>query len=44
MGRSFFIRDRELVSSDVFMGQIDVFFGSVEVGECHSKNEIKSGP
>ncbi|MCI62800.1 hypothetical protein A2U01_0084057, partial [Trifolium medium] len=44
MGRSFLIRDRELVSSDFSMDQIDVFSGSLEADECLYKNEIRNGP
>ncbi|PNX86825.1 hypothetical protein L195_g042907, partial [Trifolium pratense] len=41
MGRSLLIRDRELVSSDIFMSQVDVFSGGLKTEECHSKNEIR---
>ncbi|MCI90541.1 hypothetical protein A2U01_0111833, partial [Trifolium medium] len=41
MGRSLLIRDRELESKGIFMGQADVFFGSLEAEEYPSKNEIR---
>jgi hypothetical protein len=41
MGRSILIRDRELVSSNYFIGWVDKFSG-LEVERCLSKNEIKS--
>ncbi|MCI65040.1 hypothetical protein A2U01_0086298 [Trifolium medium] len=43
MGRSLLIRDRELVSSGVFMGWVDVFSCGMEADDCLSKNEIRSG-
>jgi hypothetical protein len=44
MGQSLFIRDRELVSNNIFMGQVDVFSGGLEVEEYLSKYEIISEP
>jgi hypothetical protein len=44
MGRSLLIRDRELVSSGVLMGRVDVVFGSLIADERLSKNGIRSGP
>ncbi|MCI25827.1 hypothetical protein A2U01_0047018, partial [Trifolium medium] len=44
MGRSLLIRDRELESSGVSMGQVDVCFGGLKAKECLSKNEIRSVP
>jgi hypothetical protein len=41
MGRAFFIRVRELVSTGVFMGHIDVFADRMEADECLSKNGIR---
>ncbi|MCI89931.1 hypothetical protein A2U01_0111220, partial [Trifolium medium] len=43
MGRSLLIRDRELASSGIFMGRVDVFSGGLEATECPFKNEIRSG-
>jgi hypothetical protein len=43
MGRSFFIRDRELAFSDMFLGWVDGFWWS-GANECSSKNEIRSEP
>jgi hypothetical protein len=43
MGRSLLIRDRELVSSGVFMGRVDVFSCGLEA-ECLSENGIRSEP
>jgi hypothetical protein len=44
MGRSLLIRDRELESSDILLGRVGVFSGSLEAVECPFKNEIRSGP
>ncbi|MCI81666.1 hypothetical protein A2U01_0102940, partial [Trifolium medium] len=44
MGRSLLFRDRKLVSSDISMGQVDVFSGGLEADERLSKNEIRSKP
>ncbi|MCI30117.1 hypothetical protein A2U01_0051326, partial [Trifolium medium] len=44
MGRSLLIQDRELESSSIFMGRVDVLFGGLEAGECRSKNGIRTGP
>jgi hypothetical protein len=44
MGRSLLIRDRELESTGIFMGQVDVFSGGLEVEECLSNNGIITGP
>jgi hypothetical protein len=35
------IRDRELASSDLFLGRISVFHGGLEAVKCLSKNEIR---
>jgi hypothetical protein len=35
MGRLFFIRDRELVSSNISMSRSVVFSGGLETEECH---------
>ncbi|MCI14954.1 hypothetical protein A2U01_0036089, partial [Trifolium medium] len=43
MSRSLLIRDWELVSSDIFMGWVNVFSDGLEAEECLSKNEIRSG-
>jgi hypothetical protein len=43
MGRSLMIRDRELVSSDIFMGRV-VFSDNLKTMECLSKNGIRSRP
>ncbi|MCI91588.1 hypothetical protein A2U01_0112882, partial [Trifolium medium] len=32
------------MSSDIFMGRVDVFYGGLEAVECLSKNEIRSRP
>jgi hypothetical protein len=43
MGRSLFIRDRELKFSDIFLGRVDgLWWYGVE--ERPSKNEIRSEP
>jgi hypothetical protein len=42
MGRSPLIRDRELVSSGIFLSGVDVFSGGMEAVKCLSKNEIRS--
>ncbi|PNX68574.1 hypothetical protein L195_g056245 [Trifolium pratense] len=34
MGRSLLIRDRELESSSIFIGCVDVVFGGLETVEC----------
>ncbi|KAK2394407.1 hypothetical protein QL285_056243 [Trifolium repens] len=46
MGRSLLIRDRELVSTDIFMGWVLglLFSGSLEADERLSKYEIRSRP
>jgi hypothetical protein len=44
IGRTLLIRVRGLVSSSVFMGRIDVFFGGLKADECLSKNEIRIRP
>jgi hypothetical protein len=44
MGRSFLLRDRELASSDIFLGRVGVLSGGMEVVECLSKNEIRFRP
>ncbi|MCI01121.1 hypothetical protein A2U01_0022145, partial [Trifolium medium] len=36
--------DRELVSSGISMGWIDVFSGGLVAKECLSENKIRSGP
>ncbi|MCI37606.1 hypothetical protein A2U01_0058830, partial [Trifolium medium] len=41
MGRSLLIQDRELESSGILMGRVEVFFGGLEAEECPSKNEIR---
>jgi hypothetical protein len=41
MGRSLLIRDRELESSDVFMGQVDVISGSLAIVKGLSMYEIR---
>jgi hypothetical protein len=43
-GRTFFIRVRELVFSDISTGWIGVFFGSLIAEECLSKYEIRNRP
>ncbi|PNY03994.1 hypothetical protein L195_g000405, partial [Trifolium pratense] len=42
MSRSHLIRDRELEFNCIFMGRVDVFFGSLETEEYPSKNGIRS--
>jgi hypothetical protein len=44
MGRSFLLRDRELASSDIFLGRVGVLSGGMEVVECLSKNGIRFRP
>ncbi|PNY14707.1 hypothetical protein L195_g011391, partial [Trifolium pratense] len=34
MGQSLLIRGRELESSSIFVGRVDVFFGGLETVEC----------
>jgi hypothetical protein len=43
MGRSLLIRDRKLVSSNCFMGRVDVVFSGLEAERRLSKNGIRSG-
>jgi hypothetical protein len=43
MDRLFFIQDRELISSCIFMGRVDVFSGGLKTEKCHSKYGIRSG-
>jgi hypothetical protein len=43
MDQLLFIRDRELVSTDIFMDQVDVFSGGLKVKECISKNDVRIG-
>jgi hypothetical protein len=43
MGQSLLIRDRELEPCGIFSGRVDVWSGGVEVEDCLSKNEIRSG-
>jgi hypothetical protein len=44
MGRSLLIRDRKLVSNDISVGRVAVFFGGRKLKSVFSKNGIKSGP
>jgi hypothetical protein len=44
MGRSLLIRNRELKSSGISSGRIDVCSGGLEAEECLSKNGIRSEP
>jgi hypothetical protein len=44
MGRSLFIRDRELVFSGISRGRVDVFSGGLVAFECLSKYEIRNRP
>jgi hypothetical protein len=41
MDQLLFIRDRKLVSSDIFMDRVDVFSGGLKVKECISKNDVR---
>jgi hypothetical protein len=44
MGRALLIQVRELVSSGVLLGWVDVFSGGLEAEGCISNNGIRSGP
>jgi hypothetical protein len=42
IGRSLLIRDRELVSNDIFLGRVGVFSDGLGAVECLSKYVIRS--
>jgi hypothetical protein len=44
MSRSLLIRDRELTSSDIFLGRVVVFSGGLDDVECLPKNGIGYRP
>jgi hypothetical protein len=44
MGRLFFIRDWELISSNISMDCVDVLSGDLKDDEYLFKNDIRNGP